>query len=380
VTVSSTLDRPRAPHGLNGLVVADTALGDVRGQEGFFHYRQYSGVDLAEHRSFEDVWALMIDTELPTDDRFSREVRSLRDIPAEILALLPHLAATSLSATDQLRSALSLLAGSLHLNAITDLTPSQRRHDVLRLGATLPVLAAALHRHRHGLAPVPPRHDLGHAANYLWMLNGTEPDTRHASAVEQYLILTIDHGFNNSTFTVRSVISTGADMGAAMLAGFGALTGPRHGGALSRSLDVLDAVTAAGDVTTWIRGELAAGRRIMGFGHAVYRTTDPRSEHLKSVALGLDTPRARLAVEIEQSILDELAAARPDRKLYANVEFYAGAVLESAGIPRELFMSMFTISRIIGWGAHALEQATDSKLIRPDAQYVGPPPPQPVWG
>jgi citrate synthase len=376
INMTDLLDVPR---GLNGVAVADTTIGDVRGEQGFFHYRQYSAVDLAEHRTFEDVWALVLDGTLPDTDNFATEVRALRAISPAVTEVLPAIVRAVADPSDQLRAAFAVQAGSLNLETVIGRSPDRLRLDTLQLSATVPTLAAALHRIRHGQVPVPPRDDLGHGANYLWMLHGVEPSAVAANAVEAYLILTIDHGFNNSTFTARTVTSSGSDVGACMLAAFGALSGPRHGGAISTTIEVLDAIEAAGgtaDATTqWVHDQLDAGERIMGFGHAVYRTIDPRSTHLKGIAQNFDSPRAQLAVAAEPVIVAELNRERPGRPLLANVEFYAGVVLEAAGVPRDLFLATFVMSRTVGWGAHIIEQAADTKLIRPSAHYIGPEPP-----
>jgi citrate synthase len=191
-------------------------------------------------------------------------------------------------------------------------------------------------------------------------------------------MLTVDHGFNASTFTARVVASTGADLGAAVVGALGALSGPLHGGAPSRALDLLDAIGTPDRAYGWIRDAVERGERIMGFGHAVYKTDDPRSTMLREVAIGLGGPRAELAVTVEKLIVEALAEVKPGRQLYANVEFYAGVVMEAAGLPPELFTPTFAVSRMIGWCANVLEQAVDNRIIRPSARYVGPPPPQSV--
>ena len=191
-------------------------------------------------------------------------------------------------------------------------------------------------------------------------------------------MLTVDHGFNASTFTARVIASIGADLGAAVVGALGALSGPLHGGAPSRALDLLDSIGSPERAPEHIRTLVERGERIMGFGHAVYKTDDPRSTLLRDVAVGLGGARAELAVEVERLIVDTLAEVKPGRQLYANVEYYAGVVMEAAGIPPELFTPTFAVSRVIGWTANVLEQATDNRIIRPSARYVGPPPPQPV--
>jgi citrate synthase len=375
------------PRGLKGVIVADTEVGDVRGTEGFYHYRQYSAIDLAEQRPIEDVWRLLIDGALPATgaerDGFAAEVRPLRRIPQEVAAVLPAIAAVS-EPLEGLRTALSLAAASRGLRPNIDIGATQRRADALFLCAITPTLLCALHRLRRGLDPIPPRDDLGYAAGYLWMLSGEEPLPAQARAVEQYMISTIDHGFNASTFTARVVASTGADLGACVVAAIGALSGPWHGGAPSRALALLDEIATPDRIDAVVRPLIESGGKIMGFGHAVYKTDDPRSVMLRDVALRLvtglddDDPRRRLvtfAVETEQHVLDLLDELKPGRQLRTNVEFYAGVVMEVCDVPREMFTPTFAASRVIGWCANVLEQAADNKIIRPSARYVGPPPP-----
>jgi citrate synthase len=207
-------------------------------------------------------------------------------------------------------------------------------------------------------------------ADYLERVTGREPDARSIRALSAYLIATLDHGFNASTFTTRVIASTGADMASCIVGGLGALSGPLHGGAPSRALDALDAVGTPADIEPFIRAELAAGRRLMGFGHAVYRTVDPRSRLMKQVALDFGGPRVALAVEYEETAQRLLAEYKPGRDLHTNVEFYAAVVLEQCGIPREMFTPTFAMSRIVGWSAHVLEQAREEKIIRPSSRYV----------
>lgn len=200
------------------------------------------------------------------------------------------------------------------------------------------------------------------------------PDAAHARALEQYLMLTIDHGFNASTFTGRVVASTGADLADVVCAAIGALAGPLHGGAPSRALDALDAIGEPERAAGFVRAEMSAGRRIMGFGHAVYRAPDPRSGLLREVALSLGGELVERAVAIETEILAALAELKPDRPLPSNVEFYSGVIMETVGLPRSMFTSTFAVSRTVGWVTHAVEQAASAKLIRPAARYVGPEP------
>jgi citrate synthase len=372
-----------APRGLKGVIVADTELGDVRGLEGFYHYRQYSAVELAEKRSLEDVWYLLFNGSLPTPDErraFDELVRPKREVPDSVKPLLPASANAGehFIPLDALRTAVSLVAYAMDFKPSLDVSADELRRNALRLCAVIPTLIMSLYRLNQGLEPIDPHPELGYAANYLYMLTGEVPDPVKARAVEQYQISTIDHGFNASTFTARVVTSTGADLGAAVVAGIGALSGPLHGGAPSRALDMLDAIQTPDRAEAWIRNAVESGDRIMGFGHRVYKTDDPRSVMLRGVAERLDGPLVDFAKQVERTVVDVLAELKPGRKLYTNVEFYAGVVMNDCGLPRELFTPTFASSRVIGWCTHILEQAADNRLIRPSARYIGPPPPQPV--
>jgi citrate synthase len=366
------------------VIVATTALSDVRGQQGFYHYRQYDAVDLARSCSIEEVWHLLLRGHLPDEAElaaFRATIADAQRLPAEVTEALAGVAVATPDGTSPmtaLRTALSMLGGALDLTPVWDLSPEERERDAIRVAAQVSVLTAAAYRRSQGLDPLDPRPDLGYTANHLWMITGTEPAPEHVRAVERYLCLTVDHGFNASTFTARVVASTGADVAACVVAALGALSGPLHGGAPSRALDSLDAIGTPENARPWADAQLAAGHRIMGFGHAIYRGKDPRSELLRETAEELGGPLAELAVAAESAIDAALDAARPDRTLRANVEFYAGVVMHECGIPREMFTPTFAVSRAMGWTAHILEQARERKIIRPSARYAGPPPPQPV--
>ena len=369
-----------APRGLAGVVVTDTAIGDVRGLEGFYHYRQYSAVELARTRGFEDVWYLLVHGDLPDAEQsaaFAAETAALRRLPEEVRAVLPAIAAASASAGGSgplagMRTALSLLGAVRGFRPVYDIGVDERRRDTLAAAAAVPTLLTALYRLGEGRVPVEPRDDLSYAANYLYMLTGSEPDPVRARAVEQYLISTIDHGFNASTFTARVITSTGADVTACLVGAVGALSGPLHGGAPSRALDTLDAIGTPERIGPWIRERVLAGERIMGFGHAVYRTEDPRSRMLREIAQRFGGPRVEFAVEVERQVESILAELKPGRELHTNVEFYAGVVMELCGLPREMFTPTFAAARVVGWSANILEQSLDPKIIRPAARYVGP--------
>jgi citrate synthase len=372
------------PKGLEGVVVADTTIGDVRGLEGFYHYRQYSAIEVAEKRTIEDVWHLLFEGELPSlRERavFTEKLKPLREIPVEVKELLPEVAALGgpeAPPLDMLRTTASMFGVDLDFRPWLDISSEELHAQALQTCAVVPTLLTALYRLKHGLEPIDPHPDLPYAANYLYMMQGEMPKPEYARAVEQYMISTIDHGFNASTFTARVITSTGADLGAAVVGAIGALSGPLHGGAPSRALEMLDAIGTEDKAEPWLRDAVERGDRLMGFGHRVYKTDDPRSVMLRGIAERLGGPKVELAKAIERKAIEVLAEMKPGRQLYTNVEFYAGVVMDTCGVPREMFTPTFASSRVIGWCSHVLEQAADNRLIRPNAHYVGPPPPQPV--
>jgi len=384
------------PAGLRGVVVTDTSVGDVRGEEGRYHYRQYDAVELAERRSFEDVWYLLLHGHLPTDTEaaaFAAEIRRRRVVPDGLRAQLPAIAAGGGPLLDQLRSALSLAGAVRGCRPLLDLSPEQRRADVVALGALVPVLVAQLWRAGQGLpltnplsdatsdATVPADGHDGHAAHYLRLARGEPASAEEVRALERYLVATIDHGFNASTFTARVVASTGADAAACLVAALGALSGPLHGGAPSRALELVEEVMDAGGpeyAGAIVERHLARGDKLMGFGHAVYRGDDPRSALLRRTARELGGPRVADTEAVEAALVAALDRLKPDRQIRPNVELYAGVVMERCGLPAELFTPTFAVSRVVGWGTHVLEQAAEGRLIRPSAHYAGPWPLEPV--
>jgi citrate synthase len=367
------------PAGLHNVAVTETRIGDVNGDEGFYHYRQYDATELARSATFEDVWYLFETGQLP-DPRKRAEFQSLlsdlRAVPRELDALIEVIVAGSDAPLSQLRTVLSGSSAALGATPMLDIDDAERRVQGRRLAAIVPGVLAHIHRRAIGAEYVEPDPSLGHAAAYLQQVTGGIPPPAHARALEQYLILTIDHGFNASTFTGRVVASTGASIVDVVCAAIGALAGPLHGGAPSRALDALDAIGSPERAADWVRAEVGAGRRIMGFGHAVYRAPDPRSRLLREVAGNLGGELVERAIAIETEILATLAELKPDRPLPSNVEFYAGVIMATVGLPPSMFTPTFAVSRTIGWCAHAVEQAAAGKLIRPSARYVGVPPAQ----
>lgn len=355
------------PRGLAGVVVADTSISEVRGDAGTFHYRGHDAVALARSSSFEEVWQLMIDGHLPgADERedFARHVTAARG-SARLQTVVDAVQAVTPGPLAALAATWSLLSDRGQDAPLYDLAPQARRDVAIAAAAVAPA-AIALGCRRD------PAYRRGVVADHLQAVTGREPDEWEQRALTAYLVLAMDHGFNASTFTARVIASTGASMTACLTGALGALAGPLHGGAPARSLDALDRVAGVDGIEPWVRGELAAGRRLMGFGHAVYRTADPRAQLLKQLACERGGRRVDLAVAYEQTAERVLDEVKPGRALHANVELYAAVVMELCGIPRELMTATFAVARAVGWSAHALEQAADPKIIRPASRYVGP--------
>ncbi|GGF16366.1 citrate/2-methylcitrate synthase [Subtercola lobariae] len=371
------------PRGLTNVIVAETQLSDVRGLEGFYNYRQYSAVDLARTRSLEDVWQLLLDGALPTPlerAAFANEIASYAALDPALDPVLAIAAAASPKADPLAGLRLVLTAEGARVGslALYDQAPDARRAALVALASKVPTVVAALARLSAGEHPVAPAPHLGFVANYLYMLHGVEAPPEHVAALSAYLVAAIDHGFNASTFTARVIASTGADAASCLVGALGSLSGPLHGGAPSRALDTLDAIGTPENIDAYITAQVLAGSRIMGFGHPVYRTEDPRSALLKQVALGFGGPRVGFAVQVEERIPVLLEQLKPGRELHTNLEWYAAIVMELCGIGRHLFTPTFAVARVLGYTANIMEQAADGKIIRPSARYVGPPAPQPV--
>ena len=366
------------PRGLTNVAVVDTAISDVHGLEGYYQYRDHPATDLARTATLEQVWFLFLHGRLPDteeDRAFAAEVAAARaevDLDALADQLMGPVAA-AIDPVHALKAAWPLIAAERGMRPTYDLNEQERRDDALLLTAVVPDLLATLWRRRQHSTPTPRVAGRGIVATYLAQVTGLVPSLEEERALTAYLVAVMDHGLNASTFTARVIASTGADVASALAGALGSLSGPLHGGAPSRVLDSLDQIESVKEIEPWIEAELAAGRRLMGFGHAVYRTSDPRSELLRAAAQALGGPRVELALRFEAVAERTLEARRPGRGLHANVEFYASIVMERVGLPREMFTPTFAVARAIGWSAHILEQARDSKIFRPSARYIGPP-------
>lgn len=363
--------------GLEGVVAARTRLSHVDGQNGVLIVGGYEIEDLAGHVGFEGAAHLLWRGHLPDRAelaKLSGEMAGLRELPPLTLEVLR--AAKSAPPIDALRMACATL--SLGLANPDAITPEADLAAAMRLTACFPTVVAAHARIGKGLDPIPPRKDLPLAANFLYMVHGKEPDLAAAQALDTYWVTVMDHGMNASTFTARVIASTRSDLVSAVTGALGALKGPLHGGAPGPVLDMLLDIRTADRAEPWLRNELAHGRRIMGFGHRIYKVRDPRAEVLSRVAERLGGAQLEnrelyeLARHVEVTALRVLAEAKPGRNLRTNVEFYTALVLQALGLEPRQFVAMFACGRTAGWCAHVIEQHAEDRLIRPQSEYIGP--------
>lgn len=350
--------------GLDGVVAADTAISSVDGAAGQLILRGMTLDDASKTLDFEAVTALLwrgLDDALSEPDAVRAQLGAARRHAFQRLApLLP--AAAGLAPVEGLR---------LLLSGLSDEEPLP--HHLLAVAA-MPVAVALLGRAAEGGDPVVPDPDGGHAADFLRMLTGAPVSPDLADALDTYLVTVADHGLNASTFTARVIASTQAGVFSAIVGALCALKGPLHGGAPGPVLDMLDEIGGAEAIDGWLAAKLAAGERLMGFGHRVYRVRDPRADVLKAAVRGLSGGRLAFAEQVEARALAALARHKAERSLQTNVEFYTALLLDAVGLPRSLFTPVFAIGRAAGWTAHILEQQQTGRIIRPRSRYVGPVP------
>ena len=357
----SQATRPYSP-GLEGVIAGETSLSSIDGERGRLLYRGYRIGDLVERGTYSAVANL-----LWTGDWDPGHRLPTAPVPEAVIAVLRALPAET-KPMDALRTAVSAWGATQEL-------PWPPTVDHARaLAAFSPSALAAFARLRAGQEPVDPDPSLDLTAGYLYQLTGTKPDEGTARALDAYFIVGAEHSFNASTFTARVITSTRSDLASAVVGAIGTMKGPLHGGAPSEVVDQLSQVGSADKAEAWVRGALDRGERLMGFGHRVYRAYDPRAAALRTVAEGMANKPdwLQLAVEVEDVALRVLAEKYPDRPLKTNVEFYAAPVLMGVGLTPDLFPATFSLARHAGWTAHALEQAANNRLIRPDVNYVGP--------
>jgi citrate synthase len=357
-----------APKGLEGVVVANTMISKIDGKGGKLIYRGYDIQDLAGSVPFEAVAFLLWVGHLPNSlelDTFAKNLAEHRNISSDVRQFLesaPHDADPLVV----LRTAVSIMG----------LRPPKKDsilEDAVKLASQFPTIISYYQHLRNNEEIVEPKKDLGQAANYIYMLTGEVPSKEHEHAFDSYLTLLADHGMNASTFSARVTISTLSDVYSAIVSAIGTLKGPLHGGAPSKVWEMLQEIGEAENASPWLRARISNNERIMGFGHRIYRTEDPRSRILKKLAKeNANRETFALASRVESEAIKLLQAEHPERPLDTNVEFYSSLVLNAVGIPTDMFTSSFACARVFGWVAHIMEQLADNRIYRPDSEYVGP--------
>jgi len=370
---------PQVARGLEGIVAAASSISKIDGQKGQLTLRGYDILDFFGRVSFEEIAYLLWNGELPTQselDDLHEEMQRARRLPeptlAAIRALAPHA-----SGMHVLRMAASTL--SIGDESVDDLDLTANRRRAARLQAQVPALVAHTWRVRCGQEIIEPKPEHGLAQGFLYMLEGEEPSQARIDGLNAYLAAVAEHGLNASTFTARVIASTNSDMVSAYTGAICALKGPAHGGVPGPVLEMLRDIGSPDRADAWIRREMNAGHRIMGFGHRVYKVRDPRAELLGRAAEKMaeetgDRKLLDLTRAVEETTVRVLGELKPGRDLYANVELYAALILHSVEIPSEIFTPIFAIGRTSGWTAHILEQYSDNRLFRPTSIYTGPAP------
>ena len=358
--------------GLAGVPAAESAISFIDGHKGVLAYRGYPIEELAQKSNFEETAWLLLYGSLPDADQLAAfraamsEKRALPERMLEILRALPG----SGHPMDALQA--SMAAFGMFSRHLDFRDPSRSDEAIVGILAAMPVLVAAFDRIRGGKDLVEPDPDLGFAANFLWMLTGNKPSELEARVLDVALILHADHTMNASTFAARVVGSTEADPYAVVSSAIGALTGPLHGGANERVLGQLRDIGEAESVEAWVDGQVTAKRKIMGFGHRVYKVKDPRADILQGLAVDLFDSHGRTPIyDTATALEDEVVRRLGDKGIHPNVDFYSGIVYSKLSIPIDLFTPIFAISRAAGWLAHWREQMADNRIFRPTQIYVG---------
>jgi citrate synthase len=375
--MSDTQTTPPVARGLEGIVAAATNIAEVDGANGKLTLRGYDISELSGNVEFEEVCYLLWHGKLPNRaefDALKAEMSAARKLPESVLTAL-RAVASGAAGMDDLRIGASMLSiGDTNINSL-DLEDCRKR--AARLQAQMSCLVAHTYRLGQGKDIVEPKPEHGLAQGFLYMLEGEEPDPARVAGLNAYLVAVAEHGLNASTFTARVIISTDSDMVSALTGAIGALKGSKHGGVPGPVLKMLQAIGTPDKADAFIRKEMEEGRRIMGFGHRVYKVRDPRAALLSDAAERLadrtgDKHLLELTKTVEETTVRVLAELKPGRDLYANVELYAALILHAVNVPSEIFTPIFAIGRTSGWTAHMLDQIEDARLIRPASIYVGP--------
>jgi citrate synthase len=359
--------------GLEGIVAAQTAISMVDGANGRLVYRGYVIADLAEEMSFEEVAYLLWYGHLPAKAELDGLTQELADSRT-----LTQAATVALDALPKDTDPMDVLRSVVSVQGVEHKLEKPTIPLAIHATGSFPTILATFHRRQLGLAPVKPRPDLGHAANYLYMITGKESSPELVRALNTYLVLLADHGMNASTFVARVIASTDSDLASCLVGAIGALKGPAHGGAPSAVMDQLEQIGTAENAERWMRAARKEKVRFMGFGHRIYRTYDPRAKILKELCARINPKFYELASKVEEMALQILHEEHPERPQATNVEFYSAGVLQAIGLPKEYFPPTFAVSRASGWTAHVLEQSANNRLIRPQSEYIGHEPRKPI--
>lgn len=354
--------------GLKGVTAVHTKVGMVDGENGVLRFRGKNVEQLVVDNSFEQVAYFLLFGRLPLSDelqRFQQQLNKGRELPAHVVQVMEALPIT-MSIMDAMRTTISAFGTK-------DFLEMNEMEQAIHLTGALPAIIASHYRKQQALPSIKPNNDYSHTKNYLWMLNGIIPTSTQVEALETYLKLTMEHGLNASTFAARITISTDSDLPAAITSAIGTMKGPLHGGAPSGVLDLLEEIKEESRIQEVIEKKIQQGEKIMGFGHRIYKTEDPRSILLREACLRLQgsDPWLDLATKAEKEIIKILEKYKPGRMLYTNVEFYAAAIMRSIEMPPALFTPSFSLARIVGWNAHIMEQIEDKTIFRPESLYIG---------
>jgi citrate synthase len=362
---------PVIAKGLEGIIANSTALSDVRGEDGILIYAGYNIDELAGKVSYEEVVYLLWQGELPNKTQLQalhEELGSQRELPQGVIDFIKS-APKDANPMDVIRTGVSML-GLYDKVPSGDIDPANNRHRAISITAKIGVIAAYYHRARLNKDLPPVRKDLGEAAHFLYLLNGVEPTAEAAKTLDVAYVLHADHGMNASTFSARVTIATLSDIYSAVTSAIGTLKGPLHGGANEGVIHMLQEIDNETKVDGWVENAIATKKKVMGIGHRVYKTLDPRAPHLRSMAVQLCE---QLGEGKWIRMSERIAELMKERKgLNANVDFYSATVYYSLGLPTDMFTPIFAISRTSGWTAHILEQLVDNRLYRPLSDYVGP--------
>jgi citrate synthase len=353
------------------VVAAQTSISDIDGRQGKLYYAGYDIADLAEHATFEETVYLLHHLELPTRAQLEETVAALRASSA-LDDFLVELIGSLVGRTGPMTTLRTVISAAAAVDPGDDRSDEGNLRRAYRLMAITPQVVATYQRLRSGADAVEPRDDLGVAANFLYALTGKQPEPQVARDFDVVLVLYADHTMNASTFAGRTAAATLADMYAAATAAAATLQGPLHGGAIEQVRRMLDEVGSPERAPAWVRERLGRRQKVMGFGHRVYKTWDPRATVLRQIGERLgrqfgDSHWYELSTRIQQTVMEE-------KGLYPNVDFYTASVYSALGLPPDLYTPLFASSRMAGWTAHIREQYADNRLIRPDSEYVGPPP------